>query len=588
MPISIADLIPTSPAVPTATTATTRQTSRTGSSEPFQAVLSGATAETRSAVAAEEASKVEAAKTFAQAEVTDDEADEALAAEFAGVLVAAQFGVPNPMPLNFAEAGVAAGQLTPEALNGVSPELTTNPTVPPTRANPLFRQFVAEAATQNNTPPGTTPAPTTPVVPQNALPTVPEVLPATTSLPGAVAAVQPGQLQVVVPQTPIIPGLIPPSPTTGATETPTPIVAPQAPIRATAVPESRVGDRPGTAGEQLAAIASAASTLTVARSVTQADFARVTPAEAPTPAAPVQATATTAALPSTPTNTVVSTDLTAVPNATLAASAPVANVVPTMSSTPVTNTAPTNVPTPNALTPTVPISNIESPLTTPVSTLTPRAVPNASPAPVSAPTAFVPVPPNAIATTTAPALTRPAEVVEPKSPDNDFGDAARTSGFGSGVPAPFSPNTTTAPRATYTAQPPTPAVQVADGIITHAHLVERAGTTEFQLRLDPPELGPVRIRLTQNGDGINGQVMVSDDAIRRMIESQLPELRQRLEAAGVALQSFDVSTDANTGGAGRNPYRSDAPTVDVTAATTASTPRAPPGRRGPGVLDVMA
>ena len=49
--------------------------------------------------------------------------------------------------------------------------------------------------------------------------------------------------------------------------------------------------------------------------------------------------------------------------------------------------------------------------------------------------------------------------------------------------------------------------------------------------------------------------VVSDDAIKRLIESQLPELRQRLEAAGVNVPNFDVSTDgggkrADTGGDG--------------------------------------
>jgi hypothetical protein len=71
-----------------------------------------------------------------------------------------------------------------------------------------------------------------------------------------------------------------------------------------------------------------------------------------------------------------------------------------------------------------------------------------------------------------------------------------------------------------------------------------------------------------------------------MIESRLPELRQRLEAAGVSVQSFDIATDPNANGS-RNPSR-DAATEfaprmnrEVTA-TAARRPRSAPA----GTLDV--
>ncbi len=155
------------------------------------------------------------------------------------------------------------------------------------------------------------------------------------------------------------------------------------------------------------------------------------------------------------------------------------------------------------------------------------------------------------------------------------------------APAPNAPapNGPPAPRATEAVQTAAPAVQIADAIVTHASTVERGGATEFRMRLDPPELGPVRVRLIASGDSIHGQVVVSDDAIRRMIESQLPELRQRLEAAGVTVQTFDVTTDAGTGG-GRNAYRADAP-ADLTRINAApgAGPR-PSGPRAASVVDV--
>lgn len=117
-----------------------------------------------------------------------------------------------------------------------------------------------------------------------------------------------------------------------------------------------------------------------------------------------------------------------------------------------------------------------------------------------------------------------------------------------GAPAHTQPNTpaSTVNAPTPTAQPV--AVQVADEVVTHAKAVARDGTVEFHMRLDPPELGQVRVHLIADGDAVRGQVVVADDSVRRMIESQLPELRQRLEAAGVTVQQFDVSTGSGSGG----------------------------------------
>jgi hypothetical protein len=73
-----------------------------------------------------------------------------------------------------------------------------------------------------------------------------------------------------------------------------------------------------------------------------------------------------------------------------------------------------------------------------------------------------------------------------------------------------------------------------------------------------------------------------------MLESQLPELRQRLEAAGVNIQRFDVATDANSGG-WRNPHREAASdfaqrVASVEAPVARPRPRTAPA--GAGSLDV--
>jgi len=94
------------------------------------------------------------------------------------------------------------------------------------------------------------------------------------------------------------------------------------------------------------------------------------------------------------------------------------------------------------------------------------------------------------------------------------------------------------------------ATQLGDGILARTTTLNRDGRLEFHMRLDPPELGPLQVRLMSNGDEIRGFVVAADDTARRIIESQLPELRAKLEASGLNLGSFEVIA----GGAGRGQW----------------------------------
>jgi hypothetical protein len=100
----------------------------------------------------------------------------------------------------------------------------------------------------------------------------------------------------------------------------------------------------------------------------------------------------------------------------------------------------------------------------------------------------------------------------------------------------------------------------------------------------------VKVRVLAMGDRVEARLVVSDDAVKRLIESQLPELRQRLEAAGVSVPNFDVSTGggkANTGGDG---WDRSQPAFAPTPRPTAGSPPRPLSRptAAGGLLDVTA
>ena len=84
--------------------------------------------------------------------------------------------------------------------------------------------------------------------------------------------------------------------------------------------------------------------------------------------------------------------------------------------------------------------------------------------------------------------------------------------------------------------------QLAQSVVSQVRVLSKDETVEYSIRLDPPDLGRVQIRLISTGDNLSAHVTVATDAVRQMMESQLPELRQRLEQAGVNATQIDVST----------------------------------------------
>lgn len=67
---------------------------------------------------------------------------------------------------------------------------------------------------------------------------------------------------------------------------------------------------------------------------------------------------------------------------------------------------------------------------------------------------------------------------------------------------------------------------------------------ELRLRLDPPELGIVRVHLRLMDEAISVRFITGDEAVTRMLESQLPDLRQSLAERGLAFAPCDVMYDS--------------------------------------------
>ena len=66
---------------------------------------------------------------------------------------------------------------------------------------------------------------------------------------------------------------------------------------------------------------------------------------------------------------------------------------------------------------------------------------------------------------------------------------------------------------------------------------------QAQIRMDPPELGHLKIALAVDGDQVSVQFTASQPGLRELIIQQTDRLRQHLESQQLNLASVDVSTD---------------------------------------------
>lgn len=80
------------------------------------------------------------------------------------------------------------------------------------------------------------------------------------------------------------------------------------------------------------------------------------------------------------------------------------------------------------------------------------------------------------------------------------------------------------------------------------------------IRLDPPELGRLQIKLSMNNDQASVQFTVNNHAAREMIEQSMPRLREMMQQQGVQLAQSSVqhqSSDPQQGSAENQAHSGD-------------------------------
>ena len=90
--------------------------------------------------------------------------------------------------------------------------------------------------------------------------------------------------------------------------------------------------------------------------------------------------------------------------------------------------------------------------------------------------------------------------------------------------------------------------RVSEQIIRSARVLNREGATQVTMRLDPPELGEVSIRLSSGQNGIvSGEIVVESQKVQEIVQRNLGALRDSLSEQGIRIDQVDVSVDDRGG-----------------------------------------
>ena len=87
--------------------------------------------------------------------------------------------------------------------------------------------------------------------------------------------------------------------------------------------------------------------------------------------------------------------------------------------------------------------------------------------------------------------------------------------------------------------------RVIDQLVRAVSLHRFQDRTDLVVKLHPPELGTLSVRVTQDAQGLTSQIQATSENVRSLLQAHLPLLADALADAGVRLNSVTVTSDAS-------------------------------------------
>lgn len=114
------------------------------------------------------------------------------------------------------------------------------------------------------------------------------------------------------------------------------------------------------------------------------------------------------------------------------------------------------------------------------------------------------------------------------------------------------------------------------------------GRHSAELRIDPPQLGPIEVRLTLNGDQASVTLVSPHAAVRDALQASLPRLHEMLLGSGVDLGSVHVGSEASHGDSRREAHPDRTLGASWAGTTAEGVGRDGGMRLGQGLVDTYA
>ena len=95
---------------------------------------------------------------------------------------------------------------------------------------------------------------------------------------------------------------------------------------------------------------------------------------------------------------------------------------------------------------------------------------------------------------------------------------------------------------------------VTQQIVEQARLIQKAGSSEMVIKLNPEHLGELSLKVSVNGNGGVTATFHTDNAqVRAILETSMIQLKQQLNDQGLKVDSVEVQTGLQDGNLGDNP-----------------------------------
>ncbi|MFC1606769.1 flagellar hook-length control protein FliK [Candidatus Latescibacterota bacterium] len=88
---------------------------------------------------------------------------------------------------------------------------------------------------------------------------------------------------------------------------------------------------------------------------------------------------------------------------------------------------------------------------------------------------------------------------------------------------------------------------VMNSIVSHARFMIGSGESSAEIRLDPPSLGKIKLKIVTENSIVTGKIIVESQEVRDIVQNSIVELSEQLEQSGLKVQSFDVQVGHNDG-----------------------------------------